>query len=367
MHIEKLSLINFKNYEEASLNFSGVINCILGENGSGKTNLLDAIYYLSTTKSYFNSIDSQNIKFGTKFFSIKGIFIHEAETYQVACSLKEGEKKAVKVNGAEYEKLREHIGRFPAIIVTPYDTDLVREGSEIRRKFVDQIISQTNRIYLDTLIEYNQYLKQRNSLLKRFAETQRIDKLLLEPYDVKLIELGRYINQVRSEFLEPFKAHFVQQYNDIAEKQEKVDIQYDSGFNKPEADKLFYDHRTKDLALQRTTFGIHKDDFKFTIKDRPLKKFGSQGQQKSFVIGLKLAHFITLKAFNNFPPILLLDDIFDKLDSSRIEKLLHKIADNTYGQVFITDARAERTKDLLNTADIEANFYEISNGEAKAL
>jgi len=361
MHIEKLSLINFKNYNEVVLDFSNRINCFLGKNGSGKTNLLDAIYYLSATKSAINTVDSQNIRFGQSFFSIKASLIKQEESYNIQCALKQGQKKIFKVNGVEYEKLKEHIGKFPVIFILPNDTDLVRDGSEIRRKFFDQMISQLDSQYLDALIVYNHALKQRNSLLKSFAEKRSIDKLLIEPYNQKLLSNGKFIYESRKKFLENFKPLFSNRFKSISANQDEVNLEYPSDLEKEDFENVFANNLDRDIIMQRTTLGIHKDDYKFKISGRQLKKFGSQGQQKSFVISLKLAHHDILKKHEH-KPILLLDDIFDKLDSFRITYLLEMIKDKDFGQVFITDARTERTKEILNTNDVESKIYKISNG-----
>lgn len=363
MHIEKLSLINFKNYEEEQLSFSKQVNCLLGKNGSGKTNLMDAIYYMSATKSAFNPVDMQNIRFGESFFAVRGDWIKDDKKYKIECLLQEGSKKILKVNKVEYEKIKEHIGKFPVVLITPYDTDLIREGSEIRRKFVDQIISQVDSHYLDALIAYNRNLKQRNSLLKRFAESGKIDKLLVENYDRNLIDLGQQIFEGRKEFLENFAADFHEQFNQLSGGREQVDIAYQSDFQKEDFQVQFSNAFKKDLVLQRTTLGIHKDEFKFTINKKPLKKFGSQGQQKSFVIALKLAHFQYIFKATGVQPILLLDDIFDKLDSDRVIQLLKIMIQEKFGQVFISDARPDRTKELLHDTGIGCKFYEISGGK----
>lgn len=363
MHIEKLRLINFKNYEEAALDFSDRLNCFLGKNGSGKTNLLDAIYYLSSSKSALNKVDSQNIRFGQQFFLIKGTFRLENDQYLIECSLKEGEKKKLKVNGAEYEKLKEHVGKYPVVFISPDDTEIIREGSEIRRKFFDIIISQVDHGYLDILIEHNHFLRQRNSLLKRFAETRKIDKVLLEPYNIKLIDLGKKIFERRAEFINSFKTSFQNEFTRLTGNKEQVAISYQSDMSANNFKETFLANVEKDIILQRSNLGAHKDDFKFSIEKKPLKKFGSQGQQKSFAIALKLACYTILKNFNVFKPILLLDDIFDKLDSERIQNLLQMMTDDHFGQVFITDARLDRTKEILAKAKISANFYEVAEGE----
>ncbi len=365
MHIEKLSLINFKNYEEVTLNFSDKINCIVGKNGSGKTNLLDAIYYLSTSKSALNKIDNQNIRFGEQFFSVIGFFKSNDESFKVDCALKESTKKRFRVNGVEYEKLREHVGRFPTVFIAPNDTDVVRDGSEIRRKFFDQVICQTNRKYLDDLLTYNHYLKQRNSLLKKFAETNALDKAQLEPYDVKLIQIGTDIEKVRREFIKPFNKHFLNVYHQLTDKKEDVSIEYEANTRGQKYSDRFKESLNKDLILQRTNVGIHKDDFRFTIKSQPLKRYGSQGQQKSFVISLKLAQYEVIKDLKSFKPILLLDDIFDKLDSDRIMQMINIVNSDEFGQVFITDARAERTKELFGEAKLSCKFILVNMGDVQ--
>ena len=363
MHIEKLSLINFKNYEEASLTFSDKINCLVGLNGSGKTNILDAIYYLSMTKSAHNSIDSQNIKFGEPYFSIKGSFVNGKDKNEVVCYFQEGTKKSFKVNKNDYDKLSEHIGRFPVVLITPYDTDIIREGSEIRRRFFDTIISQVDPNYLKHLIQYNNNLKQRNSALKTFNKTKRINYDLLENYDNVLLELVSQIFHKGEEFCKIFKDVFLIKYAFISESLESVDIHYTSNLSSGNFGADLKRALNKDVALERTTLGVHKDDFKFLISNNPLKKFGSQGQQKSYSIALKLTHFQIIDESMKHKPILLLDDIFDKLDSNRIKKLLSMVVKDQFGQVFITDAREERTREMLKLLNINASYYKVAEGE----
>ncbi len=362
MHIEKLSLINFKNYEEASLTFSDKINCLVGLNGSGKTNILDAIHYLSMTKSAHNSIDSQNIKFGENYFSIKGTFANDKALNEVVCYFQEGLKKSFKVNKNDYDKLSEHIGRFPIVLVTPYDTDTIREGSEIRRRFFDTIISQIDANYLKHLIQYNNNLKQRNSALKTFNKSKRVNHDLLENYNNVLVHLGALIYNARLEFIEKFTTVFLSKYAYISDSHESVDIHYSSNLSSTDFKADLNNALSKDVALERTTLGAHRDDFKFLIENKPLKKFGSQGQQKSFSIALKLAHFQIIDESMKHKPILLLDDIFDKLDSNRIEKLLTMVMEDQFGQVFITDAREDRTREILDVLNISSVYYKIVEG-----
>lgn len=362
MLLENLSLVNFKNYPSLNITFSPDINCFVGHNGSGKTNLLDAIYYLSMTKSAFNSVDQQNIRHQEAFFSIKGTFSKQEDNITIHCSLKTGQKKVFKKNKKAYEKISEHIGLFPTVLIAPYDTDLIRDGSEFRRKFFDSILAQINQVYLQKLIQYNHLLKQRNSLLKQFAERRYFEKDLLASYDLPLIALGEYIYTERKQFIDLFKPVFLNHFNFISSKKEAPELIYRSDLAHPDFIQRFNDSLKKDLLLQRTTMGIHKDDFDFIIDGNPVKKFGSQGQQKSFIIALKLAQFDMVKKVKGFNPLLLLDDIFDKLDELRIHKLMTMVAGNSFGQIFVTDARPERTRKMFENINTEVRIFNIEDG-----
>ncbi len=367
MHIEKLSLIGFKNYPQIELDFSNKINCFVGPNGAGKTNLLDAIHYLSMTKSAFNSVDSQNIRFGEGLFSIKGLFHKNEKTYEVICALRKGQKKIVKVSKKEHEKLSDHIGMFPVVLIAPDDTDLVRGSSETRRKFFDVILSQLDKKYLQHLIRYNHFLKQRNALLKQFNQGLAFDRDLLIPYNTQLLALGDFLYQRRKEFVTHFLNDFQKNYAWMADQAEEVDIIYASDCDSSSFQQQFDQALSKDIALERTTLGIHRDDYKFMIQDTPLKKFGSQGQQKTFLLALKLANYQEVKEHLQSEPILLLDDIFDKLDSNRIVRLMQKVAENAFGQIFITDAREERTRSILKELNLIAAFYRVKGGQADSI
>ncbi|MGK7395863.1 MAG: DNA replication/repair protein RecF [Candidatus Cyclobacteriaceae bacterium M3_2C_046] len=362
MYLQNIKLSNFKNYEEADLSFSPQINCLLGNNGSGKTNLLDAIHYLSLTKSAFNPVDSQNIKHGAPFFFIKGVYFRHDKTETVLCNLKAGQKKTVKINNKPYSRLGEHVGKFPLVMVVPDDQDLVREGSEVRRKFFDNLISQVNQEYLQNLISYYHYLKQRNALLKQFSEKNYFDQDLLMPYNQQIISLGKAIYRKRTDFMEAFIQPFKQHYLNLTSGKESVDLKYQSDLEHDEFDLSFKQNLSKDIALQRTTAGVHRDDYQFRINRFPLKKFGSQGQQKSFVIALKLAKFDLIKQVSGIPPILLLDDIFDKLDESRMNKLMKMVGNQAFGQLFVTDARPERSQKIFKHLGIEVRFYKVDQG-----
>jgi DNA replication and repair protein RecF len=360
MWLQSLQLINFKNYGDIKLDLSSRINVLVGKNGSGKTNLLDAIHYLSLTKSAFSS-DQHAIKKGEDFFTIKGQFKVENNFSDLFCSLQTGAKKIVRDGVNEYQKLSEHIGKYPVVLIAPDDTDLVKEGSEERRKFFDSIISQLDRHYLEALIEYTYGLKQRNSLLKMFAEQNRVDNTALESYDHVLIRAGNIIFNKRKAFIDEFKPVFQQFYSFLV-ADEAVGLEYKSDLSTQSMQTGLDNNRQRDLFLQRTNFGIHRDDFQFILGDGDLKRLGSQGQKKSFIIALKLAQFQILKNHKGFKPLLLLDDIFDKLDDFRISKLLELIQKDELGQLFITDARPDRTRDLLHSIDAKATIFKVNNG-----
>ena len=362
MYLENLSLTYFKNYQECSLNFSENINCILGPNGSGKTNLLDAIYYLSFTKSAFSAVEQQNIHHGQEFYSVRGAFQHSTKKTRVQCSFKSGEKKVVKKDGNPYQKISDHIGRFPVVLISPYDTDILRDGSSIRRKFMDVIISQLDPGYLQNLLKYQRTLLQRNQLLKEFASKQKFDAHLLASYDQPLLILGEKIAHRRQEFVGQFMPLFQDHYRTLCEASESVGIQYKSEALDAEFQRRFLNNYQRDLSLQRTELGVHKDDLICLLGDHLIRKIGSQGQQKSFVVALKLAQFDLIHLEKGFKPILLLDDIFDKLDDHRIGKLIEMVSGNRFGQIFITDARPERTDRILETVEDEIRKIRVEQG-----
>ncbi len=362
MHLEKIGLNNFKNYTELELSFPNKINCFVGVNGSGKTNLLDAIHYLSLTKSAFNSVDTQNINHEEDFFAVRGDFLINKKINKVLCSLQKRQKKIIKLDQNPYEKISEHIGKFPVVLTHPYDTDLIREGSETRRRFFDSTISQINRKYLEYLIRYNHALKQRNSQLKHFSEKNYFDADLLAPYDKLLETLGKYIHQERNLFTQNFIPFFEKLYERLSDKKETTSINYSSDLSADNYTAIFSNSLKKDLILNRTNVGIHKDDFEFKIEDYPIKKFGSQGQQKSFILALKLAQFEQMSSEKGYKPLLLLDDVFDKLDDNRIDKLMKILSSNTFGQIFITDARPERTKTIFKKLKDKMSIFNIENG-----
>ncbi|HXA01932.1 MAG TPA: DNA replication/repair protein RecF [Cytophagaceae bacterium] len=363
MYLENINLLNFKNYEELSLSFSEQVNFFMGANGSGKTNLLDAIYYLSLSKSAFNSNDSQNIKTGADFFMLSGSFIKDSKTSLVQASFAKGQKKVLKINKNPYEKLSEHIGEFPVVLIAPNDTDIIREGGEFRRKFFDGILAQLSHAYLNELIKYNHLLKQRNSLLKQFSERNHTDQDLVDTYDVQIISAAKFIYGERKKFLDEFVPVFTNHYQNLSEEKEETSLSYTSQLESTDFEKEYRQALKRDIILQRTTYGIHRDDFIFKIGEHPLKSYGSQGQQKSFVIALKLAQFDIIKKQKGFKPILLLDDIFDKLDDHRISKLMEMVAGHSFGQLFITDARAGRSEKLFAQIKAEVKVWRVEQGK----
>ena len=365
MHLESIGLNNFKNYESLKIDFSKEINCLVGKNGSGKTNLLDAIYYLCITKSAFNPQDNQCAFHGQDYFSLRGKIILSDRTHTLVCGLQLGKKKLIKLDEKPYKKASEHIGKFPVVLIAPNDTDVIRNGSEDRRRFFDGIISQTSQSYLNDLIQYNHVLKQRNSLLKQFADRDFFDAALLQQYTDQLIEIGQRIYEVRKGFTQAFRPLVQKHYALLSEESEQVDLQYESDFGQDIA-ALFKQSQKKDLILKRTNVGIHKDEFLFEMEGELIKKFGSQGQQKSYLIALKLAHFDYIFTETEIKPMLLLDDIFDKLDDFRITKLMEMVASDAFGQIFVTDARPERSQKIFEAIGHEVKFFEVEGGEIEA-
>lgn len=347
MILESLSLLNYKNFSEQSFSFDHKINCFLGNNGVGKTNVLDAIYHLSFGKSYFNPIALQNIKYNESFFMISGTYLKDEAEEKITVSLKKGQKKIIKRNGKAYEKLSEHIGFLPLVIISPADSDLIIEGSSTRRKFMDSVISQSDKKYLQELIKYNKVLAQRNSLLKYFALNNTFNTDTLAIYNEQLTAFSQYIFDKRKEFLETFITIFKERYQVISDSNEEIDLVFKSDLSDASLDKLLEDNLSKDKVLQYTSVGIHKDDLLFLKDEFPIKKFGSQGQQKSFLIALKLAQFDFIKSQSGSNPILLLDDIFDKLDENRVAQLIKLVEDENFGQLFITDTHATRTEEVV--------------------
>jgi len=359
MILNSLSLLNYKNFESQSFAFDTKINCFVGSNGVGKTNVLDAIYHLAFGKSYFNPVATQNIKHDADFFVVDGVFDKDDKTEKIIVSLKRGQKKMIKRNGKVYDKFSDHIGFIPLVIISPADRDLIIEGSDTRRKFIDNVISQSNKQYLSDLINYNKVLSQRNALLKYFALNNTFNAQTLEVYNDQLNTYGTSIFKTRDTFLKAFIPIFKSRYNAISNNNEVVNLSYKSDLFEAQLSELLSKNLNKDKALQYTSVGTHKDDLIFEIEQYPIKKFGSQGQQKSFLIALKLAQFDFLKQESGVAPILLLDDIFDKLDEQRVAQIVSLVDDEHFGQLFISDTHAERTENVVKQIHQSYKIFEL--------
>ena len=342
LQLNNISLLQFKNYMVSSFQFTGRIVGICGKNGIGKTNLLDAIYYTCFTKSYFTKTDIQNVRTGMQGFRIEADYLKSERTDKIVCIVRENGKKELTLNENPYTKFSEHIGRYPCVMIAPDDIQIITEGSEERRRFLDALISQVDHGYLLQLISYNKILQQRNSLLKQFAETGRTDHNLMDVINEQLSKPGNRIYETRKKILTEFIPMVQQLYQQISGESYNVHIEYESQLHHASLETLLFQFTERDLALQRTSAGIHKDDLTITLNNNPFKVMASQGQKKSLLFALKLAEFDYLRNTNGFPPLLLLDDVFEKLDESRMNNLLHSVCIQNNGQIFITDTHCDR-------------------------
>ena len=347
MILKSLSLINYKNFASKAFEFDAKINCFVGNNGVGKTNILDAIYHLSFGKSYFNPVTSQNINHNADFFVIDGVYDKSEREEKVVISAKKGQKKVIKRNAKVYDRFADHIGFLPLVIISPADRDLITEGSDTRRKFIDGVISQSDKTYLSNLLAYTKVVSQRNALLKYFTANNTFDQSTLDVYNEQMVTYGQPIFEKRKEFLMDFEPIFQEQYKAISGATEQVSLTYQSAMHDMPLEHLLTNALNKDRMLQYTSVGIHKDDLVFEINGYPVKKFGSQGQQKTYLIALKLAQFNFIKKESGVNPILLLDDIFDKLDENRVTHIIQLVNTNNFGQLFISDTHPERTESVV--------------------
>jgi DNA replication and repair protein RecF len=358
LFLHSLSLFQFKNYFQQEFSFTERIVGICGRNGLGKTNLLDAIHYLAFTKSYFTRQDAFNITHGHQGFRIEGNFTLTNQGEKAVCILRETGKKEFSINGEAYERFSNHIGKYPLVIIAPDDIQLIIGNSEERRKFIDTLISQLDQEYLRNLIRYTKILQQRNSFLRSFQENFGRDLSVLDILDEQLIKAGTAIFEKRREFLLQFLPQVKLMYNDICMHYEDIHLFYESEMHKQSLEELLKHNRQKDLMLQRTSGGIHKDDLIFHLGQQPFRNIASQGQRKSLLFALKLSEMEVIKKQKHFPPLLLLDDVFEKLDEERITNLLTRVAGDDDCQVFITDTSCQRLEDKLKT--LEKNFQVIS-------
>lgn len=359
MRLQHLHLLHFRNHAGLDLAFGDQINCLLGPNGSGKTNVLDAVHYLCQTKSYLHPNDALNITHGEEEMFLSGGFRRHDAPEQVTCGVRKGVKKVFKLNDKPYDRMADHIGRFPAVMIAPDDAALLHDGSEMRRKWIDSVISTFDRRYLDDLMDYNRCLSQRNALLRYFAENRTWDESMLAPWDDRMATLGADIRAKRAAFVAEFRPRFAAIHGDLAQGADEVGLR-DKSSLEPTAESLlaaFRESRDEDRRLRRTTRGIHKDDVSFLLQERLLRKFGSQGQQKTFLLALRLAQLEYLEAATGVKSILLLDDIFDKIDDHRAQALMQRLSDGAFGQVFLTDTSLTRMPDWLAATGADVRVF----------
>lgn len=367
MYLKDLILTNFKNYELTELEFSPKINCFVGNNGVGKTNILDAIHYLSLTKSFFNNIDSISIRHGEDYFILQGTMAREDGEDHIYCAFQKQKQKLLKRNGKEYQKLSEHIGRYPVVMISPADSALISEGSEDRRRFMNKIISQYNAEYLDSVLMYNKALQQRNRLLKDFRLSGNFDSDMLSIWDSRLIKYGSYIFNERDLLIKELIPVFQEYYTLISSGKETVKLNYRSHLSDGYFGLALSNAVNKDRILEYTTVGVHKDDLLLDLNDFPVKLLGSQGQQKSYLVALKLAKFDYIKRKAGFSPILLLDDIFDKFDAERVEQIIKLVGNHRFGQIFITDTHRSRLHEILSSHNTDYKLFNISGNKVEVI
>ena len=366
MILKQLSIINYKNLEQVELELSPKINCFVGNNGMGKTNLLDAVYFLSFCKSYTNPVDSQVINHDADVCMLQGKYVFEDQSEEeIYCGLRRRQKKQFKRNKKEYERLSDHIGFIPLVMISPADNELITGSSEERRRFMDIAISQFDKEYLYALQRYNKALQQRNVLLKNDEEF--IDMTLLELWEDQMVDDGKFIHRKRAAFIEEFTPIFNHFYNIISRSNEQVSFDYVSQLNDGDFRELLRIARRRDMAIGHTTTGVHRDELEMLLNDFPIKKVGSQGQNKTYFVSLKLAQFHFLLQTGNTTPILLLDDIFDRLDANRVEEIVKLLSDDEFGQIFISDTNRESFDKILQQSHNEYHIYSVTNGEVERI
>lgn len=360
MIITKLSLLNFKNHSERNFEFSTQINCFVGNNGVGKTNILDALHYLSMAKSFLGNKDLNNIKIDEDFFTIEGTIDDGEKENIIKIQQPKEAKKIIKKNDKSYERIADHIGFLPSVIISPYDSNLISDSGESRRKFLDAMISQTDSDYLFNLIQYQKTVQQRNALLKDFSKNRYFDADNLEIYNEPLIKFGSKIFEKRREFTDSIVPLIQNYYEIISKGKEKITVIYESDLSDHNFGTLLDQNLEKDRMLTYTSKGIHKDDLLFEMNGISMKRTASQGQQKSFLIALKLSQMNRIKELTGKTPILLLDDIFDKLDDSRVSQLIELVNQEHFGQIFITDTSRERTENVVKRINEESKIFDLS-------
>lgn len=364
MYLKQLNITNFKNLEQVNLDLSSGLNCFIGDNGEGKTNLLDAVYYLSMAKSYFNQSDTQLIRHGEGFFMLQGLYERNGADEQISCGVKRGDGKVLKRSGKQYERLADHIGFIPLVMVSPTDSALITDSGEERRRYLNGLISQLDRDYLESLIRYNFALAQRNKLLKQAG---MLDRDMLDTLDMQLSDYGQRIYDKRTQIIESMTPYFTMVYAVVSGSKEDVALAYRSDLSKDSLYNLLKQSFDKDRALQHTSVGIHRDDVEMSLGEHPIKRVGSQGQQKTYLLALKLAQFELYKKYTGIAPLLLLDDVFDKLDMARVAQLIQLVANNGFGQIFLTDSNKTRLDTILGNIDKSYALFRVKGGEVEAL
>lgn len=362
VHLSSIKLTGFKNYNVQTLDFSSRLNCFTGLNGMGKTNLLDAVHFLCLCKSHTGLPDKHLVQHGESFFRLEGIFQTDSERIKIAAKFTPAQRKEIEREGVVFTRLMDYIGQFPVVMVAPDDVALVQDGSDERRRFMDNTLSQISTDYLQNLLIFNQLLKQRNALLKKFAEEKRFDPVLLEAIDRQMPAPASVLFQYRSRLVTDFYPLFLAYYRDISGGHETVDIRYECGWGDRDLLESLFLHRDKDRILQRTTTGPHRDDLTLLMNGMPLKRFASQGQLKSFLLALRLAQYELLRQQKGFAPILLLDDIFDKLDVQRVRQLIGLLIGRNFGQIFITDTQRNRVEEIVAAFTGDYKIFDVEEG-----
>ncbi len=365
MHLASLKLTNFKNYETQSLDLSARLNCFTGLNGMGKTNVLDAVHFLCLCKSHTSLTDKQLVRHGQVFFRLEGMFEHEGEHTKIAAKLAAGQRKEIERNGTAFNRLVDYIGQFPVVMIAPDDVVLVQEGSEERRRFLDATLSQISPGYLQNLLTYNALLKQRNALLKDFAEKNAFDATLLESIDRQMPAPAAILYEQRKNFIDLFHPIFQECYEAISKGREQVAVGYHSDLATASLPTLFAAALEKDRILGRSTTGVHRDDLVLEMDGQVMKRFASQGQLKSFLLALRLAQYEVLRREKGVDPILLLDDIFDKLDEQRVRQLIGLLLHRNFGQIFITDTQRSRIEEIVASFTGDYKLFEVADGVVK--
>ncbi|MEM1219578.1 MAG: DNA replication and repair protein RecF [Bacteroidota bacterium] len=366
MHLQRLILTQYKNYDRQLMECSPAFNCVVGKNGMGKTNLLDAIYYLCIGKSYFTPLDRYVVQHEQSFFRLEGYFERNGKNEKIVAKVQPGKSKVLERGDVVYAKLAEHVGLLPVVVIAPDDTSLVSEGSESRRRFLDNTLSQLDPIYLKHLIQYNKLLKQRNALLKEFSKKGKVNLALVQTYDDQMAGPAQAVYEKRQQLIQALAPLLEKYYQRISGAQESVSCAYQSSLAEASLSYLLGKAWEKDRALQRTTVGIHRDELLFHMEGSLIKRFGSQGQRKSFLFALKLAQYEILSQRSGNSPILLLDDLFDKLDQDRVEQLLSLLREEPFGQIFISDTDAGRMQQVMERLAVNYCIFRVQAGQLES-